>query len=139
MCESTTQLVQDLIDGWNAHDVDKVTSLYADDFEEEDIAAAGLHSGLAAVRVTMKLYLRAFPDLHIAAEQVVTQGNQIALSWILSGTHHGTLMHIPPTGRAVRVRGVSMITLAEGRIKRACRVWDLAGLLRTFGLLPELS
>src|ERR1700682_1594087 len=110
MSKTTAQLIQDLIDGWNEHDVDKVASLYAEDFVEEDVAVAGLHRGIVAVRATMRLSYRAFPDLHPAAEQVVSQGNNIALSWILSGTHRGTLMNIPPTGRTVHVRGVSMIT-----------------------------
>ena len=48
-------------------------------------------------------------------------------------------MNIPPTGRAVRIRGVSLLTVADGRLKRARRIWDLAGLLRSFGLLPELQ
>jgi hypothetical protein len=47
-------------------------------------------------------------------------------------------MNIPPTGRQVRVRGVSLMRLKNGRIKSARRIWDLAGMLRTFGLLPEL-
>lgn len=48
-------------------------------------------------------------------------------------------MNIPATGRSVKVRGVSMMTIAGGPIQRTWRVWDLAGLLRTLGLLPELS
>jgi len=48
-------------------------------------------------------------------------------------------LNIPATGRAVRVRGLSMMTMADGRIKRTCLVWNLAGLLRTLGLLPELA
>jgi steroid delta-isomerase-like uncharacterized protein len=139
MSETTSQLIQDLVDGWNAHDANKVTALYAPDYEEEDIAAAGRHRGPIAARATMILYLRAFPDLRLTAEDVVIQGDCVVLSWILTGTHRGTLMNIPATGRGVRVRGVSIMSLADGRIKRTCRVWDLAGLLRTFGLLPELS
>jgi hypothetical protein len=31
-----------------------------------------------------------------------------------------------------------VLTVEGGKITRALRVWDLAGLLRTLGLLPEL-
>jgi len=47
-------------------------------------------------------------------------------------------MNIPPTGRAVAVRGTSVLTVEDGKIKRAFRIWDVAGLLRSIGLLPEL-
>src|SRR5262249_39262286 len=141
MSDTTEQakLVQNLVDAWNAHDASKVSALYAADYEEEDIAAADRHRSPIAARATFVLYLRAFPDLRLEAEDIVVQGDCVALSWILSGTHRGSLMNIPPTGRSVRVRGVSMMTIANGKIKRTCRVWDLAGMLRTFGLLPELS
>jgi steroid delta-isomerase-like uncharacterized protein len=139
MSEQIAQLVNELVAGWNAHDLDKVTALYADDFEEEDIANKEVQRGKAAVRRTMWLYLRAFPDLKLEADEIVIQRDCAALSWIITGTHRGTLMNIPPTGRAVRIRGVSLITVANGRLQRARRIWDLAGLLRSFGLLPELQ
>jgi steroid delta-isomerase-like uncharacterized protein len=139
MSDQIAQLVNELVAGWNAHDLDKVTALYADDFEEEDIANKDVQKGKAAVRRTMWLYLRAFPDLRLEADEVVIQRDCAALSWIITGTHRGTLMNIPPTGRAVRIRGVSLITVADGRLHRARRIWDLAGLLRSFGLLPELQ
>ena len=139
MSESTAQLIQELLDGWNRHDANKVAALYTADYEEEDIAAADKHRSPIAAKATMILYLRAFPDLRLDADDIVIDGNCVAMSWILTGTHRGTLMNIPATGRTVKVRGVSMMTLADGKIKRTRRVWDLAGLLRAFGLLPELS
>jgi hypothetical protein len=47
-------------------------------------------------------------------------------------------MHIPPTGRKIAVRGISVLTIENGKITRGLYVWDAAGLLRTIGLLPEL-
>ena len=139
MSETTDRLLKDLIDGWNEHNANKVVALYAQDYEEEDVATAGKHRGPNAAKGSMLLYLRAFPDLRLTAEDIVVQDNCVALSWILYGTHRGPLMNIPATGRSVKVRGISIMTIAGGLIQRTCRVWDLAGLLRAFGLLPELS
>jgi steroid delta-isomerase-like uncharacterized protein len=136
--EAAAELVRDLVDAWNAHDADRLAALYAPDFEEDDVAQARTQHGPDAVRRLMRLYLRAFPDLRILSDSVIIQGDQIAFAWTLCGTHRGTLMNIPPTGRGVRIRGVSLITVAEGRIHRATRIWDMAGMLRAFGLLPEL-
>jgi hypothetical protein len=47
-------------------------------------------------------------------------------------------MNIPATGRPVTVRGVSVCHVEGGRIVRAMHIWDVAGLLRAIGLLPEL-
>ena len=139
MYQATYQLIQDLVDGWNEHNPNKVAALYAPDFEEDDIAAAGKHYGQNAARGSLLVYLRAFPDLTLTAEQIVAQDGCVALAWVLTGTHRGRFMNIPATGRPVRVRGVSLMTIVDGRIQRTNRVWDLAGLLRALGLLPELS
>jgi steroid delta-isomerase-like uncharacterized protein len=86
----------------------------------------------------MERYLRAFPDLRFLEEETIIQDNHVVLSWTARGTHRGELMHIPPTGRKISVRGVSLLTVENGRITRGLYVWDVAGLLRAIGLLPEL-
>lgn len=48
------------------------------------------------------------------------------------------LMRIPPTGRKVSVRGVSMLTVSEAGITHGLYVWDTAGLLRDIGPPPAL-
>ena len=63
----------------------------------------------------------------------------MALYWTWQGVQRGSFMHIPPTGLHVSVRGTSLIALHEGKIQRALRIWDLAGLLRDLKLLPELA
>jgi steroid delta-isomerase-like uncharacterized protein len=137
--EVCQQLVRNLIDAWNAHDVDRVVALYAPDYEETDVAVAEPQRGPDAIRRTMRRYLLAFPDLHIAADEAVIQPPCIALAWTLSGHHGGILLNIPATGRLVQVRGVSLMTIDDtGLILRLQRIWDLAGLLRAIGLLPEL-
>ena len=47
-------------------------------------------------------------------------------------------MNIPPTGKKIAVKGVSILTIHEGRIVRGLYVWDVAGMLRDLGLLPDL-
>ena len=47
-------------------------------------------------------------------------------------------MNIPATGRAVRVCGVSLLTIVDGQIRQARHIWDVAGMLRNIGLLPAL-
>ena len=83
-------------------------------------------------------YLTAFPDLQFTNEVPIVEGNRAATSWVANGTHLGRLMNIPPTGRQVRVRGVSLLTIENDQVQRATYIWDVAGLLRDIGLLPEL-
>ncbi len=130
--------VTDLIAAWNAHDVERLASLYAPDYEETDVGQAGSQHGQESIRRTATHYLRAFPDLQVTLNEVVIDGNRAALAWTWCGTHRGTMLNIPPTGRHVTVRGTSFLMIEDGLIQRGLRVWDMAGLLRSIGLLPEL-
>ena len=131
-------LVRELIEAWNAHDAERVAACYAPDFAGEDVAQSEVQSGPADIRRITLFYLRAFPDLQIDLEEAIFEGEKGVLIWVLRGTQRGTFMRIPPTGRRVAVRGMTSITFKDGLIHRAVRVWDVAGLLRSIGLLPEL-
>lgn len=131
-------LITELIEAWNDHDPEKVQSCYADDCEEVDVAAREPFKGSAMVRKLMRYYLRGFPDVQVTMEELICDGDRAALTWTLRGTHKGRFMNIPPTGRQVEVRGATTFTVSNGRVHRVLRIWDLAGLLRGIGLLPEL-
>lgn len=132
------QLVEDLLDAWNAHDTGRITTFYAPEYEGVDVGEAEPQRGPQGISRSVDRYLRAFPDLRFVEEDVVIQGDRAVLVWTAHGTHGGKLMHIPPTGRKIAVRGVSVLTIEHGKITRGLYVWDAAGLLRAIGLLPEL-
>jgi steroid delta-isomerase-like uncharacterized protein len=132
------QLVEDLLDAWNAHDTGRITTFYAPEYEGVDVGEAEPQRGPQAISRSVDRYLRAFPDLRFVEEDVVVQGDRAVVVWTAHGTHEGKLMHIPPTGRKIAVRGISVLTIENEKITRGLYVWDAAGLLRAIGLLPEL-
>jgi steroid delta-isomerase-like uncharacterized protein len=134
----TRDLIAELMRVWNAHDVDRALEFYAPDYEGIDVADAAPQHGPGGLRRTMERYLQAFPDLHFTEETTVIQGDHVALFWTVQGTHQGPVMNIPPTGRSIQIRGVTLLTMAAGKVTRALYIWDVAGLLRGIGLLPEL-
>ncbi len=138
MLPTFSTFVDDLFAAWNAHDVSSVLSYYTADYEELDVARAQPMRGHAEVRRLMTYYLRAFPDLSITLDDCIRDGERMALYWTWQGTQRGTFMHIPPTSLRVSVRGTSLVALRDEKIRRALRIWDLAGLLRDLKLLPEL-
>ena len=133
------EFLNDFMAAWNAHDVRALAAHYAPDYEEIDVARSQPQVGPDNVRRTVLYYLRAFPDFQVTLDDALVNGERVAMYWTWTGTHRGTFMNIPATGHHVRVRGSSLVTLKDGKIQRATRIWDLAGLLRDLKLLPELS
>ena len=117
----------------------RVQSFYAPDYEGTDVAEKRPHRGPDDVRRHMRANLRAFPDLELQIEQCVAKEDCVVLLWWARGTHSGKVMNIPATGRRVELSGVSWFKMHAGKIVWAKRIWDVAGMLRAIGLLPELS
>jgi steroid delta-isomerase-like uncharacterized protein len=127
-----------LLDAWNSHDLSRITALYAPDYEGTDVGWPSPRHGPEQVCRGWQRYLAAFPDLQFSLDEIVADDEHVAIGWTASGTHEGLLMNIPPTRRRITVRGASLCRFVNGQLKRAVHVWDVAGLLRTIGLLPDL-
>jgi steroid delta-isomerase-like uncharacterized protein len=127
-----------LVEGWNAHDIAALLPFYAPDFEATDLGQSRTYRGIDGLKQLLDYYVTAFPDLRFEAERTIIEHNDMSILWTASGTHQGKIMNIPPTGRKITVRGVSMLTVHDGQVKRAIFIWDVAGLLRNIGLLPDL-
>ena len=138
MGQPTEQFLNNLISAWNSHDLDSVSRFYADDYAGVDVGQREPHRGPNGIREFLKLYLNAFPDYYFTADEMIIEGSRAVLLWTARGTHRGSVMNIPPTGRSINVRGVSVLMIEDSKVKNATYIWDVAGLLRNIGLLPEL-
>ena len=74
--------------------------------------------------------LQAFPDLSIVAEDVIGEGDKVAVRWRVKGTHKGNALGIPATNRAVVFRGITWLEFQDGRIVRGWDSWNLGGMLQ---------
>lgn len=125
-------------EAWNSHDIEKVLSFYSADYIADDVGQASPLRGHEGLRAMLETYWLAFPDLQFRVTDRLIQDSRLVVVWVAEGTHQGTIMNIPPTGHKVEVRGVSIIDVENGLVVRGQYVWDLAGMLRHMGLLPEL-
>lgn len=132
------QLLDELTNAWNRHDLESSVRFYAANYEGKDISETTPRHGQTGARDWIKRYWSASPDMSFTCGKVVVQGEQAAVSWTAQGTHRGYLLHIPPTNRVFTVRGVSFLTIKNEQVFRAEYIWDLAELLRCIRLLPEL-
>jgi steroid delta-isomerase-like uncharacterized protein len=135
---AVAQLSADLIKAWNSHDPERVAALCSPDYEGLDVGEAVPQHGPEALRATVQRYIAAFPDLCFFESDSVYQHGRLVVSWTATGTHKGCLMNIPPTGRSILIRGITLLTIKDNKVAHAYYMWDVAGMLRSIGLLPEL-
>ena len=79
----------------------------------------------------------AFPDLIVALEQSLAEGDLVATHLTLRGTHRGEWRGIAPTGKTVEFREMQVYRIAGGRIAERWFVLDLLGALTQLGAVPS--
>jgi|SRR5215831_9211540 len=82
---------------WNAHDVEGFVKRLDTKTVWESDAFPAPFVGHEGARRLFKLYLTAFPDLHLDMEAILPAGeSQVVVRWRSSGTHTGRWRTYPP-------------------------------------------
>jgi hypothetical protein len=60
---------------------------------------------------------KAFQDLRMSVQEMIAEGDKVAVVWTFQGTHTGSGYEgLPPTGTRVEVRGITIWRIVDGRI-----------------------
>lgn len=131
--------ITDVLQFWNTQNIQGILEHYDDDIVWTNVALEQTYRGKQEVAGFLTQLFKAFPDLSFEVLDKFASGDNIAERWVIRGTHRGTFMGIPPTGRAVELPGISMVRMREGRFLDDWYLFDGARALRQMGLLPPLS
>ena len=89
--------------------------------------------GPEALKKVVGLYLKAFPDARCTIEDLIVEGDRVAVRWSARATHRGPLGEIPATGKSIEITGIDILRVSGGRIEEMWTNWDTLGLLRQVG------
>ncbi len=81
----------------------------------------------------------AFPDGQYTIEELIAEGDKVAVRWTTLGTHTGEFMGLPPTGKQVKVTAIVIDRIAEGKIVEEWANVDFLGLMQQLGVIPPDS
>lgn len=114
-----------LVDAFNAHDLDRIMSFFADDCVLE--MPRGPHpwgarsEGKAAVRAALATRFEGLPDVHYGgARHLVDEAAQTGVSkWTLTGTAR--------EGKRTEVHGCDFYTFRNGQVIAKDSYWKIVG------------
>ena len=108
--------------------------LYAKDFLNH-----GIHRdiSLAEDQTALKGWHQAFPDLSIAPEKLIADGDLVAVYWIARGTNTGAGNGLPATGKKVEQSGITIWRIVDGKIKEEWSAFDQLSMMQQLGLLDQ--
>jgi predicted ester cyclase len=128
--EENKKLVLDHYESFvHQHDSEAVRRQLAADFRDHEMPP-GTPPGPEAVLQYGGMLRIAFPDLRVKIEDIVAEGDLVAVRARWSGTHRGAfpLMPIPVTNRTFEFTGMVFWRIREGRIVERWATVDRLGL-----------
>src|SRR5919197_2315273 len=87
-----------------------------------------LISGIEHAKQLMAVYTSAFPDLQLTTEDMVAEGDKVAIRNTWRGTHQGAFQGLPPTGKYVAFTGSDVFRFVRGKIGENWSPLDALGL-----------
>jgi predicted ester cyclase len=123
-------------EAWSEGHLDVLDDLLAADYINHTPSTPNPPPGPAGLKPIVAAFRVAFPDLRFTVEDVVVDGDRVAVRVRMEGTHTGPLFDIAPTRRHVSVEQMNLERFRGDRIVEHWRVTDELGLMRQLGVVP---
>ena len=131
--EDNKALVRRLFDDVINHgDLEQADDLVSVGFVEHN-PMPGQAAGLAGFKQVLVMLRAAFPNLRITIDELVAEGDKVAVRLTACGDHQGAFQGLPPTGRRVAWEGISMLHIADGQVVERWFHADVLGLREQLG------
>ena len=81
-------------------------------------------NGIPAFRVFYKQFRSAFSDIHVEVEDTVSEGDMTVARCLVTATHDGHGLGMPPTNKPVKFTGLCMVRVKDGKVVESWNNFD---------------
>lgn len=92
-------------------------------------------TGPQALKNVMAALHEAFPDLHVAVDDLIAEDDKVVGRQTVTGTHRGDYMGVAPTGKSVRYNEIFIFRFAGDRVAEIWGVVDVLAQLKQLGAI----
>ena len=79
----------------------------------------------------------AFPDMHATIEDQIAEGDRVVTRWSVQGTHQGVFQGHSPTGNQMRVTGIAIDRITDGKVVEGWMEMDTHDQMQQLGLTTQ--
>jgi len=105
---------------WNQRRLDVADAIFANDCVTHQLRsgapANGVPRGPKAIKEHVAGWIASFPDLRFSIEQMLTEGDRVAMQLLMEGTHLGPWLGVPASGKKLQIRMFTVHRVAHGKI-----------------------
>ncbi len=130
--ELVRYVFEELINRENSAVIDEV---YGENLIVHD-PFSGVTHGREALKQLLAVFDTAFPHHRVEIHHIAADDEYVSILHTHVATHTGPIMGMPPTGRSIRVEGIEMMRVVDGKIVEFWRHDDDAGMMMQLGMIP---
>jgi predicted ester cyclase len=138
MSEANKAIVRQIEEAWNGNQLDKLDPLFAPNFQQHS-GMPGMTPTIDTAKQAHQMSLQAMPNRKTAIEDIVADGDKVAVRVRMTGTNTGGFpwFNIPANGKSVDVQWISIYGLKDGKVTEHRAVMDIMGLMQQLGAIPS--
>lgn len=124
----------------NGHDLGLFDELCSPDYVwhgGSDPGAIGDVHGIERFKAAVATFFDAFPDLEATILDLIVGGDKVTVRFVERGTHQGTFVGIPATGKKVEFHGIGIYRVADGKLAEEWFIDDSRAIFEQIGAIPE--
>ena len=139
-----------MTDTISSAEAERLTDLYVEIFTRQELDRAseimtadyvnhlrfGTITGLDAFCEFMRDVYVGMPDISWKVLDMRVDGDRIIYHYEVGGTHRGEIMGMPGTGREIRITGMEMNRVVDGKIVETWNYADALNLMQQVGAIP---
>jgi len=133
VCNQNKEIFREVISAIESNNFDKLNQLMSDDFV---LKAPGLNQPMKKEEIFqhIKTYYASFPDWTHSIEDVIAEGDKVAVRGGGIGTQKAVYMGIEPTDRRITQGSMSIMTVVDGKVVEWWVIEDNLGLMQQLGM-----
>ena len=115
----------------------RIDEIFAEDWVNNDPQLP--LKGREGARQLLGLFHGGFPDLQTKITGILSDGDWVAASFDVTGTNTGPMMGHPPTGKPVKLAGVGLFRIRDGKVIENRVVADFLGMMQQLGYIERME
>ena len=98
---------------------------------------AGVEPGLENVKQFYAGIWSAFPDAGLIVENMFAHQDKVVCQFVMTGTHQGDFMGVPPTGKPIALPGITILRFENQKCVERWSQADFLSVLMQIGAIPS--
>jgi C-1 hydroxylase len=131
--ERNKDVVRRFFEAHSRHDVEGALALVTEDVVNHHSTLQGREG----FREEFAYWYAAFPDASVTVEDLIAEGDRVAIRITGRATHGGEFMGLPATGKGIEAQEIHIARVEDGKIAEIWAAPDLFRVLQQLGALPS--